>query len=122
MIHLTAQTPVLLALKPTDFRKQFDGLIRLCTQQLQQNPRSGARFVFINRAKTMIRILTFDGTGYWLATKRLSRGHFSAWPRNKNETLSAIEAKKLLEILQPGACKTSQNQAPYGSVKKDDHE
>lgn len=100
MIHITAQSPVLLALKPTDFRKQFDGLIRVCTEQLQQNPRSGTRFVFINRAKTMIRILTYDGSAYWLTTTRLSRGKFSAWPRNRTESLSAVDAKTLLEILQ----------------------
>ena len=122
MIRLTAQSPVLLAVQPVDFRTQFDGLIRLCSVQLKQNPRSGTRFVFINRARTMIRILTHAGSGYWLATKRLSRGKFDAWPKNRADTLSSIEAKELLEILQKQDCKTPSNQAPYNPISEDDNE
>ena len=122
MIHLTAQSHVMLSLKPTDFRKQFDGLIRVCVEQLKQNPRSGIRFVFINRAKTMIRILAFDGSGYWLATKRLSRGKFSAWPRRRSDTLSDIDAKALLEILQQHDCKIPSDQASYHTINEDDDE
>jgi transposase len=39
-------------------------------------PRSGTLFVFINRNKTMVRSLIYDGTGFWLMTKRLSKGRF----------------------------------------------
>ena len=70
----------------------------------------------------MIRILTHDGSGYWLATKRLSRGKFDAWPRNQADTLSSIEAKELLEILQKQDCKTPLNQAPYNPINEDDNE
>ncbi len=122
MIQLTARSHVMLALKPTDFRKQFDGLIRVCVEQLKQNPRSGAHFVFINRAKTMIRILAFDGSAYWLATKRLSRGKFSAWPRRRSDTLSAIDAKALLEILQQNDCIIPAKQASYISINEDNNE
>ena len=53
MLYLTAQTKVLLALQPVDFRKQIDGLVALCEGHLKQQPRSGELFVFTNRAKTM---------------------------------------------------------------------
>ena len=62
---------------PVDMRKSFDGLDALVRNQLQENPTSGALFVFINRRKTHIKILYFDGAGYCLWYKRLEQGQFN---------------------------------------------
>ncbi len=86
MLHLTANTKILLAVESVDFRKGIDGLVALCEQQLNQEPRSGCLFVFINRSRTMIRILYYEECGYWLATKRLSRGRYSCWPKTITAT------------------------------------
>ena len=99
MLYLTADTKVFLVIEPVSFRNQIDGLIALCTQQLH-NPRSGHFFVFINRAKTMIRVLCCDGTGYWLATKRLSRGYYNLWPKEISEHVSEHHASELTKILK----------------------
>lgn len=80
MILLTHETPILLCVDYSDFRKGIDGFVALCQHQLSQDPRSGTVYLFINRARTMIRALTYDGTGYWLMTKRISRGKFTGWP------------------------------------------
>ncbi|HCG6158253.1 MULTISPECIES: IS66 family insertion sequence element accessory protein TnpB [Vibrio] len=58
MIHLTAQTQILLAIKPADFRCGIDGFVALCRHQLKQEPRSGTLFVFTNRRRTMLRALS----------------------------------------------------------------
>lgn len=63
--------------QPVDMRKSFDGLDALVRNQLQENPTSGALFVFINRRKTHIKILYFDGAGYCLWYKRLEQGQFN---------------------------------------------
>jgi len=47
----------------------FEGL----HAQWQQDVLSGHVFVFCNRARTRIRILTWDGSGLWLCEKRLER-------------------------------------------------
>ena len=98
MIHLTAQTHILLATKPADFRQGIDGLAHVCRARLSSNPRSGSLFVFINRSKTMIRALGYDGSGFWLMTKRLSKGKFHGWP-NSNEVMNPIMAKQLRQLL-----------------------
>ena len=49
MLYLTAETKILIAVKPVDFRKQIDGLVALCEHHLNADPRSGTLFVFINR-------------------------------------------------------------------------
>jgi len=98
MIHLTAQTPILVARQPADFRRGVDGFVALCQQQLAQNPRSGTLFVFINRAATMIRILAYEQNGYWLMTKRLSKGRFHGWPQ-PGEPIRAWQAQPLRQLL-----------------------
>lgn len=98
MILLTTNTPILLAIQPADFRCGIDGFVAICRRQLAQDPRSGILFVFINRNKTMIRALSYDGTGFWLMTKRLSKGKFAHWPSGK-KTITAMQAKDLRLLL-----------------------
>ena len=99
MIHLTEKTDIQVAIQPVDFRRQINGLIALCQHHFHRNPRSGTYFVFMNRAKTMIRVLHFDGSGYWVATKRLSQGRFSGWP-SLNEPMTTMSAVELIKILK----------------------
>jgi transposase len=98
MISLTAQTQILLATQPADFRCGIDDLAAVCREELASTPRSGILLVFINRSKTMIRTLAYDGTGFWLMTKRLSTGKFKDWPKS-NVALNPVAAKNLRALL-----------------------
>ena len=109
MLYLTADTKVLLATHPVDFRRQLDGLIALCQNQFNRNPRSGYLFVFINRSRTMIRVLCYEEHGYWLATKRLSRGRYTLWPFNANEAINEHHASELAKILKTFVAPTRKN-------------
>ena len=80
MIQITAQMRVLVAIEPVDGRKGIDSLVRLCQDKLAEDPFSGCVFVFRSRSGTAIRLLSYDGQGYWLAQKRLSKGRFVWWP------------------------------------------
>jgi transposase len=81
MLSFTGGLRVFLAVEPCDMRKGFNGLYAQVTEQLGEDPRQGALFIFSNRRHTRLKILYFDGTGTWLLTKRLEQGAFS-WPRN----------------------------------------
>lgn len=98
MIHLTADTHILLAIEPADFRQGIDGLAAVCRRQLSSDPRSGTLFVFINRRKTMVRALAYDGTGFWLMTKRLSKGKFQGWPTSTKQ-IKPLVARQLRQLL-----------------------
>ena len=80
MIALTPQVRVLVATAPADFRCGIDGLARRVRQVLAETPMSGALFVFRNRRGTAIKLLAYDGQGFWLCQKRLSQGRFPHWP------------------------------------------
>lgn len=81
MIQITPQTRIFLCLKPIDFRKGIDGTAAVCRNQLLKDPVEGALFLFRNRSLTTLRMLTYDGQGFWLCTKRLSQGRFQWWPK-----------------------------------------
>jgi len=98
MIQLTAHTRILLATQATDFRKGIDSLVALCRHALHKDPVDGAYFVFINRSQTMVRVLVYDGTGFWLMTKRLSKGRFQGWPKG-TDAVSVIDAKRLSRLV-----------------------
>ena len=98
MIQITAQMRVLVAIEPVDGRKGIDSLARLCQEKLAEDPFSGCVFVFRSRSGTAIRLLSYDGQGYWLAQKRLSKGRFVWWPEATGPTkpLEAYEAQLLM--------------------------
>ena len=81
MIQITPQMRILVAVESVDFRKGIDSLAELCRQKLDADPFSGYLFVFRSRRATSIKVLVYDGQGFWLATKRLSKGRFRWWPQ-----------------------------------------
>ena len=80
MLAITPQMKILVAVEPADFRKGIDGLVRLCKDALGQDPFSGVVFCFRNRRGTAIKVLVYDGQGFWLCHKRLSEGRFCWCP------------------------------------------
>ena len=97
MLQITPQMKILVAVEPADFRKGIDGLVRLCKDSLQQDPFAGAVFVFRNRRGTAIKVLVYDGQGFWLCHKRLSEGRFRWWPSAPDQDApnQAAKAKAL---------------------------
>ena len=76
MLQLTPQSIIFVATAHVDFRRGIDGLAAICRNVMLVDPLSGTLFLFYNRCKTSFKILTFDGQGYWLIQKRLSKGSF----------------------------------------------
>ena len=74
MISLNPQSKIFVGIEAVDFRKGLLGLKSLCKNYLQKAPDSGALFVFRNKRKDAIKVLCYDGQGYWLMMKRLSSG------------------------------------------------
>lgn len=107
MIQLTRHMRILVATEPADFRKGIDGLAGLCRIRLQQDPFLGTVFVFRNRRATAVKILVYDGQGFWLCQKRLSKGRFPYWPANTMTLTDSLEAHQLAVLLSGGDPKTA---------------
>lgn len=102
MIQLTPQMRILVCVEPVDFRRGIDGLCGLCRQALLSDPFSGTVFVFRNRRATAVKILAYDGQGYWLCQKRLSQGQFRHWPQAKGQPACPLLAHELHVLLCGG--------------------
>jgi len=100
MLQLTPKSVIFVATINVDFRKGIDGLIAVCSQKLSVDPFNGALFLFYNKSKTSIKILSFDGQGFWLCAKRLSKGSFKAKSNPDHDTSSYRQiCHKSLHIL-----------------------
>jgi transposase len=102
MIQVTAQTCVLVSVEPVDFRAGIDRLCRICRAELSNDPFSGTLYVFRNRQATAIKILAYDGQGFWLCQKRLSKGRFRYWPDHAGNAQHPLLAHELQVLLMAG--------------------
>ncbi len=110
MIQITPQMRVLVAIEPVDFRAGIDGIARQCRERLSADPFSGTAYVFRNRRGTSIKILIYDGQGFWLCHKRLSTGRFRCWPTASNNQSAPLAAHQLQVLLfggDPSAAKAA---------------
>lgn len=108
MIQITPQMRILLAVEPADFRKGIDGLAQLCRQRLQADPLSGAMFVFSNRRRKALKILVYDGQGFWLCQKRLSQGRFTWWPALSDQAACRLDVHQVQLLLWNGNPQSAQ--------------
>lgn len=102
MIQLVPQLRILLACQPIDFRNGIDGLASLCKRVLDQDPFSGTLFVFRNRRGTALKLICYDGLGFWLITRRISEGRLRWWPACADTPLHSLEAQELSVLLYNG--------------------
>ena len=101
VLSLPAQLRVFLAREVTDMRKSFDGLCALIEHRFHRDPYAGELFAFVNRRRTYVKLLLWDGNGFWLFAKRLERGTFERWrPSSDKETHVEIDRAQLLMLLE----------------------
>ena len=114
MIQVTPQMRILLAVAPVDFRKGIDGLAAVCRQVLREDPFTGHVFIFRNKKATAIKVLMYDGQGFWLCQKRLSKGRFIWWP--ERGTLRPLAVHELQLLIWNG--RPVKVPSPWRPVKK----
>ena len=102
MIQITPQMKILLAVEPVDFRKGIDGLVGLCRQRLESDPFTGILFVFSSRSRKSLKILSYDGQGFWMCQKRLSVGRFLWWPSADGQKTCRLDAHQMQLLLWNG--------------------
>lgn len=84
MLDLAGGTTVYLSCGVTDLRKSYNGLAAIIKLKFHLDPYSRCMFAFCNRRRTSIKILQWDGSGFWILMKRLDRNAFH-WPDTPDE-------------------------------------
>ncbi len=119
MIQLPPQLQIMLAYEPVDFRKGIDTLAALCRNRLNHDPFSGTVFLFRNRRGTALKLLIYDGQGFWLCLKRFSRGHLTWWPQSTGAPLHPLAAHQLSVLLMNGHPDLARFQEPWRKLPTD---
>lgn len=89
---------IYLACGPTDMRKAIDGLAALVELRFALDPFDESLFVFCNRRRNRLKILEWDGDGFWLYFKRLEKGRFT-WPVSGESATMTLETEELEHLL-----------------------
>lgn len=90
---------VYLACGHTDMRKSINGLAAIVEGSFKLDPFGTAMFVFCNRNHDRIKILEWDGDGFWLYFKRLERWRFK-WPsENEGEATMSFSSEEISLLL-----------------------
>lgn len=97
MMNLTGKR-VYLACGATDMRKSINGLSVIVEGSFKLDPFDGAMFVFCNRNRDRVKILEWDGDGFWLYFKRLEKGHFR-WPALGEDATMSLTGEELSYLI-----------------------
>ncbi len=120
MIQLPPQIRIMLAYEPVDFRQGIDRLAALCRNHFDQDPFSGTVFLFRNRRATALKLLVYDGQGFWLCLKRFSQGHLAWWPEAATSApLHPLAAHQLSVLLMNGHPDLARFQEPWRRLPTD---
>lgn len=116
MLLLPRAVKVYVATKPVRLHRSFDGLSNMVREVLGRDPLSGHVFVFINRRRTMVKLLVWTRGGFTIVHKRLERGTFArvfdeAEERTHVE-LDVHELSMLLEGIELNTARTSKRWEP----------
>ena len=99
MVSLYSGNRYLLYQGWADARKSFDGLSGIVTNEMRLPLQTGDIFIFINRKRTHLKLLQWEGDGYGIYGKRLEEGTFEM-PAGSAGIHSQLTSRQLMLILQ----------------------
>jgi transposase len=99
MLNLAGHTKIYAYTEPTDMRKGFNGLSGIVRSQWGADPTDGSLFLFVNRRRDRMKILHFDGGGFWLYYRLLEAGTFEEFVSQEGSCRLQIDATQLSMLL-----------------------
>jgi len=99
MLNLAPETKIFAYTGVTDMRKGFNGLSGVVREEFQSDPTDGSLFIFINRRRDRMKLLYFDGGGFWLYYRLLESGTFEDLQSEHGSCQLQIDATELSMLL-----------------------
>lgn len=100
-LSLPSNIRIFVARGAVDMRKSFDGLSLMVQHQFKREAFSGDLFAFFNRQRDRVKLLLWDGNGFWVFAKRLESGAFARWPDDDGDAVCvAIDRARLGMLLE----------------------
>ena len=117
MLHLNSSTSYYWYNGAADMRKGFDALCGIIQQQMHSDVLRGGVYIFVNRKRSQIKLLTWEGDGLAVYYKRLEKGVYELPSISADSSCATIDPLQLQLILQ-GIVLTSVKQKKRFSVLK----
>lgn len=92
-----------MAKEPIDVRKGIDSLASIVAGSFDLDPYDQSLYIFCNKRHNRLKCLYYDGTGFWLFTKRIEEGTLK-WKISEDGECPEITSQQfrwLLEGLKP---------------------
>lgn len=100
MLHLADSCRYYLYAGHADMRKGFDSLSGLVQSQMSLSAMGGSVFIFMNRKRTHIKLLRWEGDGFAIYYKRLEKGTYEIPAAAAHGSTITLDARQLQFILQ----------------------
>lgn len=100
MLHLHSATAYYWYNGAADMRKGFDALCGIVQQHMHANILQGGVYIFVNRKRNQIKLLTWENDGLAIYYKRLEKGVYELPSITAGSTSATIDAMQLQLILQ----------------------
>ena len=94
-------------------RKGFDSLCGIVSSELRMNVLSGSVFIFINKKRSQVKLLLWEGDGFAIYYKRLEKGTYELPVTNHSDKAIAISNEALQHILQGVSLKSVHKRKRY---------
>jgi transposase len=99
MLNLTNETRIFAYTGIADMRKGFNGLSGIVREEFQADPTDGSLFIFVNRRRDRMKLLYFDGGGFWLYYRLLESGTFEKLKPKQGSCHLQMDATELSMLL-----------------------
>ncbi len=117
MLNLTHETRIFAYTGVADMRKGFNGLSGIVREEFQADPTDGSLFIFINRRRDRMKLLYFDGGGFWLYYRLLEVGTFENLQSEPGSCQLQMDATELAMLLSGVSLDASQQRRKRYSGK-----
>ncbi len=117
MLNLTNETSIFAYTGVTDMRKGFNGLSGIVREEFQSDPTDGSLFLFINRRRDRMKLLYFEGGGFWLYYRLLESGTFEKLKSAPGSCQLQMDATELSMLLSGVSLVASQQRRKRYSGK-----
>ena len=117
MLNLAPETRIFAYTGVTDMRKGFNGLSGIVREEFQSDPTDGSLFIFINRRRDRMKLLYFDGGGFWLYYRLLESGTFENLQSEQGSCQLQMDATELSMLLSGVSLVASQQRRKRYSGK-----
>ena len=118
MISLPSAKSFYLYGEPTDMRKSFNGLGGIVINELGKDLLSGDAFIFINKRRTLVKILVWDRTGFVIYYKKLSSGTIELPEFNVDQNQKHVPIRTLMMMLEGVEIKSARMRKRFNSSNK----